>query len=361
MNRSMVFRSARTCSDIRTPALLLSLWFATGSLGVAQENSQEPIRVGMIGLDTSHTVAFAKIMRESQSAPSQGGAVARLKLVAAYPGGSSDIPSSANRIEGYTAELRDSGVQIVDSVGELVGQVDAVLITSLDGRTHLSQVIPVFQAGKPCFIDKPLAADLADALAIHMAAERFQGRWFTSSSLRFTPTIWRYRENTKRKVLGAQAWSPCSLEPHHDDLAWYGIHGIEALYTAMGPGCQSVSRTQSEGTDVSVGRWDDGRIGVFRGIRSGLQGYGMTVFGADFIESDAKYEGYEPLVVRFAEFFAGTPTPVANTESIEIMAFIEAAQLSGQRGGEPVRLEEAISAAQEEAKRRLRRLLGEQP
>jgi hypothetical protein len=339
----------------RSPALLVSIWFATAPIAIGQEPASSPIRVGMIGLDTSHTVAFAKILREAK--PTDG-AIARLKLVAAYPGGSSDIPSSANRIAGYTKELQESGVQIVGSIADLVDQVDAVLLTSLDGRTHLHQVVPIFQAGKPCFIDKPLAADLADALAIQMASDKFQGQWFTSSSLRFTPTIWRYRENIQRKILGAQAWSPCSLEPHHNDLAWYGIHGIEALYTAMGTGCRSVCRTHDEGTDVSVGTWQDGRIGVFRGIRNGLQGYGMTVFGTDFIESDAKYEGYAPLVGKFADFFAGGENPVANQESIEIMAFIEAAQLSSQRGGIPVTLDEVIDRARGEAARRLQALLG---
>lgn len=341
---------------LQFPLLMVSIWFATAQGAAGQEGSSDPIRVGMIGLDTSHTVAFAKIIRESQS---KGGPVGRLKLVAAYPGGSSDIPSSANRVEGYTKELRESGIEIVDSIPKLVGMVDAVLLTSLDGRKHLEQVIPVFQGGKPCFIDKPLAADLADALAIQMAAERFQGKWFTSSSLRFTPTIWRYRENSNRKVLGAHAWSPCALEPHHNDLAWYGIHGVEALYTAMGPGCLTVSRTHNDGNDVAVGAWSDGRIGVFRGIRNGQQGYGLTVFGADFVENDAKYEGYEPMVVRFAEFFAGGPTPVPNQESVEIMAFIEAAQLSSQRGGVPVSLEEAMTAARAEAKKRLEMLLEE--
>jgi predicted dehydrogenase len=337
----------------------MSLWFASSSRGFGQTQPAEldqvaPIRVGMIGLDTSHTVAFAKILREAKP---EDGAVGRLKLVAAYPGGSQDIPSSANRVEGFTREIRESGVAILDSIDELVGQVDAVLLTSVDGRKHLEQAIPVFRAGKPCFIDKPFAADLADAIAIHRASEQFHARWFTSSSLRFTPTIWRYRENTSRKIVGAQAWSPCSLDPHHNDLAWYGIHGIEALYTAMGTGCRSVARSASDGSDVAIGVWGDGRHGVFRGIRNGHSGYGMTVFGADFIESDAKYDGYEPLVVRFAEFFAGANHPVSNEESLEIMAFIEAAQVSRQRGGAPVTLEEVLAAAQPEAEKRLERLL----
>ena len=314
-----------------------------------QTPNANPIRVGFIGLDTSHAGAFAKLIRDAAANSPLG----RLQVVAAFPGGSLDIPSSADRIPGYTKEFRELGIAIVDSIEDLLPKVDAVILTSLDGRTHLKQAIPVMQAKKPLFIDKPLAADLADAIAIDLAAKKLGARWFTSSSLRFTPTIWRYRTQTDRQVLGAHAWSPCSLEPHHTDLTWYGIHGIEALYTAMGTGCQEVTRTKTEGTDVVVGRWEEGRVGLFRGIRNGTQGYGLTVFGSNFIESDAKYEGYEPLVVKIAEFFAGADEPVSNQESLEILSFIQAAQESSDRGGIPIRLADVWADAEQTATSRL--------
>jgi hypothetical protein len=310
----------------------------------------EKIRVGLIGLDTSHAGAFAKIIREAVA----GSPVSRLQIVAAFPGGSPDIPSSADRVEGYTQELKASGVEMVGSIEALLPKVDAVILHSLDGRTHLRQAAPVLASGKRLFIDKPLAADLADAIAIAELGAKTKTPWFTSSSLRFTPTIYRYRERVDRKILGAHAWSPCALEAHHVDLSWYGIHGVEALYTAMGTGCEQVTRTKSEGTDVVVGNWEGGRIGVFRGIRNGSAGYGLTVFGADFIENDAKYEGYEPLVRRVAEFFAGGVSPVPPEESVEIMAFIQAAQKSSDGGGVPVLVKDVMAESKAIAAERLK-------
>ena len=314
---------------------------------MAQSNptAGQPIRVGVIGLDTSHAGAFAKIIR---SAPDNS-PIARLKIVAAFPGGSPDIPSSIDRVPGYTKEFQNLGIEIVDSIEAILPKVDAVLLHSLDGRTHLQQAAPVLMANKRVFIDKPFAADLTDAVAIAKLAEHSKTPWFTSSSLRFTPSIYRYREKADRKILGAHSWSPCSLEPHHTDLTWYGIHGVEALYTAMNVGCKSVTRAHSEGTDVVVGTWEDGRIGVFRGIRSGTQGYGLTVFGADFLENDAKYEGYEPLVLEIAKFFAGAPAPVSSQESLEIMAFIQAAQRSSEQNGIPVTIAEVMQEAEQKA------------
>ena len=71
------------------------------------------------------------------------------------------------------------------------------------------------------------------------------------------------------KVLGADTYSPCTLEKTHPDFFWYGIHGVELLYTVMGIGCKSLVRVHTEGTDVTVGTWEDGRIGTFRGTRTG--------------------------------------------------------------------------------------------
>ncbi|MCE2811482.1 MAG: Gfo/Idh/MocA family oxidoreductase [Planctomycetaceae bacterium] len=304
--------------------------------------AQSPIRVGVIGLDTSHAGAFSKIMREAPA----NSPMARLKIVAAFPGGSPDIPSSIDRVPNYTKEFEAQGIQIVDSIDALLEKVDAVMLNSLDGRKHLDQAYQVFKSGKRVFIDKPLAADLTDAIAIAKLAEHYKTPWFTSSSLRFTPTIYRYREKSDRKILGAQAWSPCSLEPHHTDLTWYGIHGVEALFTAMGVGCEEVTRTKTEG-----------RVGVFRGIRTGTQGYGLTVFGSDFLENDAKYEGYEPLVVEIAKFFAGGEPPVSSQESLEIMAFIQAAQQSSDSKGIPVSVQSVMEKATEQALKKIQPMI----
>ena len=144
----------------------------------------------------------------------------------------------------------------MDSIDSLLAKVDAILLESVDGRKHLRQALPVFRAGKPVFIDKPLAADLTEAIAIDLIAKKYAGRWFSSSSLRFSPTIYRHSSpEARQKVLGASSWGPCSLEPTHVDLFWYGIHGVEMLYTAMGTGCQQVTQFSTEGADMVVGKW----------------------------------------------------------------------------------------------------------
>jgi predicted dehydrogenase len=311
------------------------------------EDSKPQIRVGIIGLDTSHVVAFTGVLND----PKSEGDLAGVMVVAAYPGGSSDIPSSRDRVEGYTKELKEKyGVEIVDSIDALLPKVDAVLLESVDGRPHLEQVKPVFAAGKRVFIDKPCAGTLADAIEIFRLSKASGTPCFSSSSLRFSPGILGMRNNDKvGDVLGCDAYSPCSLEEHHPDLYWYGIHGVETLYTIMGPGCKSVSRTQTKDTELVAGEWADGRIGTFRGMRSGKHDYGALVFGSKGIAPSGGYGGYKPLVVEIAKFFKGAEPPVSAAETIEIMAFMEAADESKRQGGKPVSIESVMAKALESA------------
>lgn len=321
---------------------LLTLTFAISPARAA--NEVKAIRVGIIGLDTSHVIAFTKTIND----PRATGDLAGIQVVAAYPGGSPDIPSSADRIEGFTKQIREMGVEIVDSIDALLNKVDAVLLESVDGRPHLEQVRPVFAARKPVFIDKPVAASLADAMTIFRLARKTKTPCFSSSSLRFSPGILGMRHNDKvGDVLGCAAYSPCSLEPHHPDLFWYGVHGVETLFTIMGTGCVSVTRVQTDGAELVTGVWKEGRIGTYRGLRQGAHGYGALVFGSKGIAPSGGYAGYKPLVDQIARFFKTGKPPVSAAETIEIFAFMEAADQSKRQGGCPVTLESVIEKAQQ--------------
>ncbi len=301
---------------------------------------QKVFRIGIIGLDTSHVTAFTKFI--NNPAKDYG-----CKVVAGYPGGSPDIPSSANRVDKYTEELRDKyGVEIVDSIEELCRKVDGILLESVDGRPHLRQAKPVIAAKKPLFIDKPMAGNLADVLEIFRLAEENNVPCWSSSSLRYSPGIVEMKKtNSVGDILGCDAYSPCSLEEHHPDLYWYGVHGVEILFAVMGTGCQSVRRVQTPDYEFVVGFWEGGRIGTYRGLRKGRHDYGATVFGTKSIIQAGKYGGYEPLVDEIIKFFKTGKVPVPQAETIEIFAFMSAADESKAKSGTAVSIPETIEKA----------------
>ncbi len=317
----------------------------------ANADEPKPLRVGIIGLDTSHVTVFTSILNGPKVRPELAG----VRVVAAFPGGSEDVESSRSRVKGYTNDLKEKyGVEIVESIDALLPKVDVILLESVDGRPHLEQVRPVLKAGKPVFIDKPVAGSLADAMQIYDLAKEYKVPVFSASSLRFVADVTAMKKNDKLgDLLGCVTYGPCSLEPHHPDLFWYGIHGVEVLYTLMGTGCESVSRVQTKDTDVVTGVWKDGRVATFRGLRAGKSDYGMMVFGSKSIESQKIAHSYDPLLTEIVKFFRGGNPPVSAEETLEMFAFMEAADESKRRGGASVKLAEVIAKARAEiAKKR---------
>ncbi len=327
---------------MRTPVLLSIVLFL--STNVLAANS-ETLRVGIIGLDTSHVPSFIKSINREPADP----AMQNCRVVAAYPYGSRDIESSASRIPKYTAEVKAMGLEVVDSIDGLLSMVDCVLLETNDGRPHLEQALQVFRAGKPVFIDKPTGSKLSEVVAIFTAAKHYGVPVFSSSSLRYSDGAQAIRGGKVGKVLGCDAYSPCSLEETHIDLYWYGIHGVESLFTCMGTGCQSVQHTSTKDFESAVGVWSAGRIGTFRGIRAGKSGYGGTAFGDKAIAQIGDYGGYQPLVNQIAKFFRTREAPIDPAETIEIYAFMQAAYESKQRGGASVTIAEVMEAATKEA------------
>lgn len=308
-------------------------------------SSRDDTKVGIIGLDTSHSIAFTEALNDPDAAPDLAG----FPVVAAYPKGSLTIESSYSRIPKYTEQVKELGVEIVDSVDVLLDKVDVVLLETNDGNRHLEQAIPVFEAGKPVFIDKPIAGSLSDTVKIFEASEQYGVPTFCSSSLRYMKNAQAIRSGEAiGKVTGADTYSPATLEKTHPDLFSYGVHGVETLFTVMGTGCEKVTRVHTETTDVVVGTWKDGRIGTFRGRRSGQHSYGGTAFGENGESDVGPYEGYRPLLVKIVEFFKTGVPPVSKEEILEIYAFMEAADESKRRGGEAVTLSSVLAKAEEE-------------
>jgi len=313
-----------------------------------QEPVKKGLRVGIIGLDTSHATAFTETLNQTDASPDYGG----YKVVAIYPQGSKDIESSVKRVPEYLEELSKFKIEIVDSIPKLLEKVDVVLLESNDGRVHLEQAIPVFKAGKTVFIDKPVAGTLTDAFAIFQAAKDYKVPIFSASSLRYMSNINDIVKNQSvGKILGATSFSPCPLEPTHPDFFWYGIHGIEALFTVMGMGCQTVSRVHTQDTDVVAGIWEGDRIGTFRGLRGGKTGYGGYAFGDKAIQLLGDYNGYDPLLKEIVRFFQTGIPPVSPEETLEIFTFMEAADESKRRNGAAVSLAEIREKALSQVKK----------
>jgi virulence factor len=294
------------------------------------------IRLGILDFDTSHVVEFTK--RLNHKAIAEDHWVDGAEVVLGCPGQSKIMPE---RIPGYTEEMKKLGVALVDRPEDMIGKVDGMLIESQEGGAHWPAARPFLEAGIPCYIDKPFTCSLADAKKIVELAAKKNVPVFSSSSLRYAPELVEYMADATKhgKIIGALAYGPApefekdrTLNP---GLFHYGIHAVEILYAVMGPGCERVASTHEKDVDVATGQWKDGRVASVRGIRAGKSDYGCLAFtekGAQPVPIGTKYI-YCELAKHIVEMFKTGRSPLDPAVTVEIVAFIEAANKSGANHG----------------------------
>lgn len=291
-------------------------------------------RIGVIGLDAMHAVAFTKVINTDVFPE-----YIDYRVVAAYPKGGEVLEQQRKeRVAEYIQTVRNLGVKIVDSIAELLRQVDFVILTSNDGHVHLEQATPVLEAKKRLFIDKPIAGTLDDTRAIFHLSKKYDTPVFSSSSLRFNDVLRNLKNENTGEIIGAHTYSPATIKQPLPDLLWYGIHGLEMLYAAMGTGCTTVKRIDTPDADCVIGVWEDGRIGSYRGMRRGRTGFGGIVYGGQKNILLGGFGGYEPLVAAILSFFKTGIPPVSPEETLELITFIMAAEESKLNNGRTVNI-----------------------
>ena len=304
------------------------------------------MKVGIIGLDTSHAIAFTKLMNVEKDP-----GVAGFTVTHAYQWGSRDIVSSTNRYPKYIAQMKEMGVKIVPSIAELLKNVDCVCLETNDGREHYAQAREVFESGKLCFIDKPIAHNLKDALKIYELGRKMGAKYFSSSALRFTPVAKAARAGEYGKIRTCSLISPSPLEEQgtHNFYSWYGIHGFEPLVAIMGKGADRVSCFRNDSDDAINVTWKDGRMASLHLQRKSwvYSGYILPEKPKDrknpVVVFDG-YSGYQPLLAEIVKFFRTGVPPIEPEETLEIFAIMEAAEMSAKQGGVPVSIEAAKAA-----------------
>jgi len=297
------------------------------------------IRLGIIDFDTSHAVEFTRRFNHLDVAEDQW--VEGARVVAGVPGASrvapETIPKNAETLKRY-------GVALYDDPADLVGKVDAVLVVSQEGGVHRARALPFLERGIPTYVDKPFACSTADARALIEAAEVHHTPLMSSSSLRFAPEVVEARSGAAAEatgpLVGAAAFGPALLHPRNPGLFHYGIHPVEMLYALLGQGCKRVSALSTPGADAVAGVWSDDRVGTVRGLRDGAKGYGFTAFGSKSVTSTAVGSRfiYRELLKQVVRLFETRTPPFDPRETLEIVAFIEAAKRSAEADGVAVGL-----------------------
>ncbi|HEX2033182.1 MAG TPA: Gfo/Idh/MocA family oxidoreductase [Chloroflexota bacterium] len=301
------------------------------------------LKFGIVDCDTSHVVAFTQRLNHLEIAADHW--VHGAEVVAAVP-----MPSlvSPERVPRFVEQLRRYGVQILERPEDLLGKVDAVLVEANDGMVHRERALPFIEAGLPVFVDKPFACSVADARAIVAAARRRQVPLLSSSSLRWdlpVQDVLARREELGR-VTGADAFAPGAQHPRNPGFFHYGVHAVELVYTLMGTGCRRVRCVRTDGADVALGEWADGRLATVRAVRDGAHRIGFTaITEQQVVQGTSSGYGYREQLQRIVRMCQTGEWPLPEAALVEPVAFQEAALLSMDRDGAPVELAEVDAQA----------------
>jgi hypothetical protein len=306
--------------------------------GSPAAGSGRPLRIGMIGLDNSRVVAFAKLLND----PAHPEHIPGASIVAAWPGtASADFPMSVLRLDGYLAQLRDLyGVEMLETMESVAARCDAWMLEAVDGRVHEALFERMVAYRKPIFVDKPFALDSGAAERMMRLAWEFETPFMSCSALRYADSLTGVlAAEAEGSTTGADFYGPMELEPTQPGYFWYGIHTADMLFRALGTGCIEVSASRTEEHDFVVGKWRDGRIGTIRGYRTGNEGFGGLIHGrtgSRAVELGVSGKSYfTSLMEEVIVFFRTGLAPIDPRETLEIVRFLESAN-------ESIRQEKAI-------------------
>lgn len=295
------------------------------------------IKVGVVGLD-GHGPVFTGVVNGPSSQMKD------MRVVAAMPVAS--VMISKEQLDENIAKTEKFGVKIIEDPEEMAAKVDGILISHDDGSKHYNLVKLFVDKGKPLFVDKPLEASMRKARQLVELCRTHKCPVFSASSLRFSLEMQKIlADQTGGRILSSMTYSPYAVKPTMPGWFYYGIHAVEPLYQLMGVGCQEVRCFSSEQGPVAVGIWEGKRLGIARAISTGYHGYGFTVWRKKVTETEIVNADfiYSELLKNIKKFFETGIAPVTPEESVEVIAFIEAANESMANGGKPIQISSVLS------------------
>jgi predicted dehydrogenase len=215
-------------------------------------------RIGLAGIDGSHAEAFLTLFNREARHPG-------LRIVAAWGSG-------ADRI----AELRalEPHLAAPETLEGLIATSDAVIVGDRHGDLHLPHVLPCLAAGRPVFVDKPLACREADGAAILAAAARAGQPLLSASALRWQPQVQAAKEHATGRFR-LEAWGSWYPQNDYGGMIYYAIHTAEMVQEICGTAWQDL--TLAAGGAEPVFRFRAGQAEVTLSLRTQSEAPGFGV------------------------------------------------------------------------------------
>ena len=287
------------------------------------------IRVAIIGMDTSHAVQLPKLMQDPESEYHISGFRATRAMRFETPF------QNKEGLDEREAYLRSIGVEVTEDFEYAIGDCDAIMLEINDPSLHLEYFEKVAALGKPIFLDKPFADTIANTRKIVEIGKKYNTRYFTASSLRYTVGLGNLVDLKISPINSAYVWGPLGKAAAGSSIVWYGVHTFEQVERIMGVGAETVTAVPSGKGIVCVIKYKDGRSAIAE-LNENKWVYGAVIrdeAGNDALCSvPGKTPFYYSLMEQIRLFFLGIEDGVSIEESFEVMALCEAADKSFASG-----------------------------
>jgi predicted dehydrogenase len=209
-------------------------------------------RIGIIGTENSHAMAFSKIVNLPD--PETG----KLR----YP----DV-----RIVGVYGPDEESAKRIMDEVGvdfiaknpeEFHGKVDAMCITCRKGSLHYKYAIPFVEKGMPVFVDKPFTSDVAEGERLIEAAKKSGAKLLGGSSVKYAGDAVILKQIVKQITAKGElitAGLNFAADPvsEYDGFFFYASHLTETALEIFGKDVKSLLTVEKSGSRISIWRYPE--------------------------------------------------------------------------------------------------------
>jgi predicted dehydrogenase len=302
--------------------------------GEGTDSGEHPLRVGLVGVNTSHAGAFARLLNERGVADG-----ARVTWV----WGGELRPGQPDA----TTLARTYGIpHVASEPTEMLTETDLVLVVDDTGQgaNHVPLARAFVAAGVPTFVDKPMAVDLVEASGLFALAADKGTPVTSSSALRFAVEL--DAERDQLAALGSLS-SVVSVGP--GEWYYYGVHAVEQLFALAGPGVEWVQRFTWPERDIAVLSYaDGGPSAVVQTLRDAKYNFHLTAYGSEgrhavhIKDFDGFYAGQVRAAVEMAR--TGKP-PIAPEETLELLAVLRAGVLSAEAGGTRVSVSSVLAGS----------------
>jgi len=203
-------------------------------------------RVGILGAENSHAMAFSEIFNGLR--PGCAGLFDDIRVV----GVGGNYPEANQKV------FDKCGLEfIVDKPEDMLGKVDAVMVTARDGRYHAPFVRPFIEAGIPAFIDKPFTSDPAEALDLINLAKAKKVPLVGGSSVKLTDQVKALKQAVQEGgVVGGDLSAPVSMVNEYGGYWFYSSHLAECSLAVFGEDPQWVWASENNGSVTVVTHYD---------------------------------------------------------------------------------------------------------